>query len=532
MFFTFCLLTLFLGVSNADSRPNVLFLMMDQLRFDALGSVGNPGAHTPNLDWLASQGVRFSNAYTTTPTCTPARSAILTGLSPWYHGMLGYGVIAPRYAFELPRAMSDGGYFTQSIGKDHFGWNNSLAGGISHGFNATLLYDGIGTGLPNGTEYDNYDQWFQDQLPGANPLETGGLDWNSWQAAPYVFPEFLHPTAWVGRNAVEFINNYDRPEPLFLKVSFHRPHGPYDPPERLLNLTLPEDLPKVVTGGNWDSWYHGGEGYPPGCGPEWKDAWCGAMPEDELTLSRRAYYANIRFVDEWIGEIFSALGNRSMLDNTFILFASDHGDGQGTHFHWRKGYPYEFSAHVPLIVRWPDGYNVSVPRGSVSPLVAEMRDILPTFLDVAGISVPPDVRMDGLPLTCALRDPGGASCGPTGWRQYIDLEHNLVYNETCHWNGFTDGKMKYVFRAFFPDEQLFNLTADPAESNNLAEQSDYYDELVMWRQRLITQFETEQRGPSWVLDGQLQRRVQGQLYSPYYPGDPSLIPDDAKHMYY
>ena len=119
---------------------NVLLLMADQMRSDMLGSSGNTITHTPNLDLIASQRVRFSSAFSSTPTCTPARAALLTGLSPWYHGMLGYGVIAHRYDFELPRAFSSNGFHAVSIGKDHFGWDSVKNEGINHGFDVTQLH--------------------------------------------------------------------------------------------------------------------------------------------------------------------------------------------------------------------------------------------------------------------------------------------------------------------------------------------------------------------------------------------------------
>lgn len=147
------------AVAAARAPLNLLFMMADQLRFDALGVAATSGnVSTPNLDALARSGVLFANAYSTTPTCTPARSAILTGLSPWYHGMLGYGNIADRYPFEMPRALAAGGYFTAHRGKNHFGWANGT--GIPHGYESLMLYDGLGTGMPNDTkdEFDQYDQ--------------------------------------------------------------------------------------------------------------------------------------------------------------------------------------------------------------------------------------------------------------------------------------------------------------------------------------------------------------------------------------
>jgi len=101
-------------------RPNVLLLMADQFRFDCLGAAGNSQIHTPNLDRIAREGVRFTSAYSTTPTCTPARTALLTGMGPWKHGLLGYSHMASRpYPVEKARAMAEAGYFTLTVGKNH-----------------------------------------------------------------------------------------------------------------------------------------------------------------------------------------------------------------------------------------------------------------------------------------------------------------------------------------------------------------------------------------------------------------------------
>jgi arylsulfatase len=518
--------------------------MADQLRFDALGCAGafppSNGTYspTPNLDALAAQGVRFTNAYSATPTCTPARSALLTGMTPWNHGLLGYGnTVAPLgLRFEGPREFATRGYFAAQFGKDHFGWDTFSDSGIAHGFNSTLVYDGIGTGLANnddGNEYDDYDKWFQTVMPGANPTASGGLDWNSWRGAAFMYNESVHPTAWIGSNTVEFIRNWTSAhgsdEPFFLKASFHRPHSPYDPPARLLNATDVALLPPMRVGGNWDAQFANTSG----CGPSDPDAWCGAMPSNDTDVSRRAYHANVQFVDEWIGTIMETLNDTGALANTFVIFVSDHGDGQGDHNLWRKGYPYELSTHVPMIVRWQDNFNATLARGSTSALLTELRDVMPTLLDAAGMWPPAGVTLDGSPLTCLLRDPSGATCpatsagglggtrssgGQAGWREYIDMEHDIVYANNIHWNGLTDGKMKYVYWAMTGSEQLFNMTADPYEYTDVSALPAYSGVLASWRARLVAQFQAEGRGPTWVRsNGTLVPRPEGQLYSYNYP---------------
>ena len=116
------------SASAERRKPNILYLMTDQQRGDCLGCAGNRDIKTPHLDSIAADGVLFSKAYTSTPSCTPARSGILTGLSPWHHGMLGYGRVAGQYPFELPRALRDAGYYLFGIGKMHWYPQRKLRG--------------------------------------------------------------------------------------------------------------------------------------------------------------------------------------------------------------------------------------------------------------------------------------------------------------------------------------------------------------------------------------------------------------------
>lgn len=481
--------------------------MADQMRADGMGCAGNPLAKTPNLDKLAAEGVRYKYAFSSTPTCTPARAAILTGLSPWYHGMLGYGEIARHYDYELPEALAEAGYYTCSIGKDHFGWNSTINAGVAHGYDKTQLYDG----LPN--EKDDYDKWFAQVDPGVDPMSTGLL-YNDYRGAVYALPEYFHPTAWVGRTATDFIQNYNFSTPLFLKVSFHRPHSPYDPPQRWMEQFDSNALPKAWTGGNWDSRYAIQFNKTPDPG-----IWCGNVGQNQVAKSRQAYYGSIGFVDEWIGKIFSVLENKTVKNNTFVLFAADHGDMMGDHYHWRKGYPYYGSASIPMLLSWPphmdetNGGRITVKRGSVLENVAELRDIFPTFLDVANATAPKTRKLNGSSLINTLiteseRPP---------WRQYVDLEHDICYNATNHWNALTDGHIKYIYRAYFGDEQLFNLDTDPEENINLTGEEEWKDLLLQWRERMVKQFDMEGRGSEWVQNGQLMKRVKGMLYSPHYP---------------
>jgi arylsulfatase len=155
------------------------------------------------------------------------------------------------------------------------------------------------------------------------------------------------------------------------------------------------------------------------------------MPEPNFTLARRAYRANIKFVDEQVGAILADLDSLGFANNTWVMFISDHGDGQGDHHFWRKSFPYELSTHVPGILAWPRGAAVAMAPGTVSPLLGELRDVFPTALDLAGVTPPAGRVLNGSSWGClVLKDPSGAQCGPGGaaWRSYLDLEHDLIFN--------------------------------------------------------------------------------------------------------
>ncbi len=474
---------------RAAERPHLLLLMADQHRADCLGADGNRLIHTPHLDRLAAEGALFRCAYSTTPTCTPARSALLTGLGPWRHGMLGYGRVAEKYPLEMPRALRDAGYYAFAIGKMHYHPQRN-----SHGFHQVLLEE---SGRAESPDFrSDYRGWFFSEAPHLDPDATG-IGWNDYRSAVYALPERLHPTRWMGDTAVRFLESYNRPEPFFLKVSFARPHSPYDPPERLMRRYADADLPPAQVGA-WAA------RYAPRSDSS-NSIWHGDMGAAQVRRSRQGYYGSVTFVDEQIGHILAALEKRGWLDRTLILFTSDHGDMTGDHHLWRKSYAYQSSARIPMLMRWPSGL-LSARRGQVLAQPAELRDILPTLLDAA--SAAPPASLDGRSLLSPLRG--------EPWREFIDLEHDVCYSPANHWNALTDGRWKYIFHARDGAEQLFDLTRDPAELHDLAPEAAHAAQLRLWRGRLIDHL--AERGDRWVKAGRLALRPESHLYSPNHPG--------------
>jgi arylsulfatase A-like enzyme len=468
--------------------------MTDQQRGDCLGAAGNSVIRTPNLDRIATEGVRFSSAYSSTPTCTPARTALLTGLSPWHHGMLGMTKMAETYPLEKPRALRDTGYFTAAIGKNHF---SPVRNG--HGYEHMLVDEHCSCGnflpVPPNEPRSDYEAWFWSEAPNLNPHETG-LGWNDYEGRPFALPERLHATAWTGESAVRFLNTYQQNKPFFLKVSFIRPHSPYDPPERFMRMYSDAPLPPARSG-KW------AERYEPR-NSDRRDIWHGKLGADQVRRSRQAYYGCITQVDEQIGRILEVLEKRGWLDETLIVFTSDHGDMTGDQNLWRKSYAYEPSAHIPMLMRWPTGL-LSAKRGQVMSQPVELRDVLPTFLEAAGSE--PSRPIDGRSLLGLVRS-GGA-----GWREWIDLEHNICYSPENHWNALTDGRWKYIFHARDGEEQLFDLRADPHELKDLAGEGE--SELRKWRQWMVEHL--SERGAPFIVSGRLGLRPEGMMTSPNFP---------------
>jgi len=460
----------------SKSKPNLLLLMADQHRGDCFGADGNKAAHTPVLDSLAAGGIRFRHAYSSTPTCTPARSALLTGCSPWGHGMLGYGRVAEHYPVEMPAEIRKLGYHTLGVGKMHWAHQRNL-----HGFHRTILDE---SGRAESPEFlSDYRAWFFSEAPNLNPDATG-IGFNDYTGGVYKLPERLHPTVWTAGVAARFIDTYAQPDPFFMKVSFARPHSPYDPPQRWWDFHARRDQPKPVAA----PW---AEKYVPR-NSERADIWHGRVSAQEARNARIAYYGSVSFVDEQVGRIIESLEKRRLLDETLIVYISDHGDMTGDHNLWRKSYAYEPSARIPMIARGP-----GAARGKVETTPAEIRDVLPTLIEAAGGTVPKQVEGQSL---LHLK------------RSYIDLEHDVCYDVSNHWNALTDGRRKYIYHAQTGEEQFFDLEKDPMELNDLAGASG---ETSAWRARMAAHLEI--RGDQWVRGGSLVPRPQRQLYSPNYP---------------
>ncbi|MDX1682223.1 MAG: arylsulfatase [Phycisphaeraceae bacterium] len=462
----------------SETQPNILLIVVDQWRSDTLGCAGHPCVRTPHLDRLAADGVRFTNAYSATPTCVAARASLLTGLSQERHGIVGYTESVDwRYETTLAGTLADAGYHTQCVGKMHVKPYRNLMG-----FHNVVLHDGyLHTVQARTDDYTLYDDYLPDLRrrlgrPEADFLDSG-IGCNGYAVAPWPYDESLHPTTWVTDQAVDFLHRRRDPSrPFFLKVSYHRPHPPLDPPASFLDEYRAIDPPEPVCG----DWAQDRE-LPHGTSVE------SPVPHDpaQIRLARQAYYAQCTHIDTQINRLTHALIRRGAEANTAIVFVSDHGEMLYDHHQISKAMPFEASAGIPCIVRPPRRWDRAVERGSECDEVVELRDVLATCCDFAGIDRP---DTDGLSML-------GAADGRET-RPWLHGEH-LQGERSNQW--LTDGREKYIWWSQTGEESFFDLTEDPQELHEIA--ADNPERVTTWRERMVDVLRDREEG--FVDDDQL-----------------------------
>ena len=458
-------------------KPNIVLFCVDQWRGDCLSVDGHPVVHTPYLDQLALNGCRFNHAYSATPSCIAARASLFTGLTPRTHGRVGYQDGVPwDYAVTLAGEFTRQGYQTEAIGKMHVYPERWLAG-----FQHVILHDGfLHYARKKPLELiDDYIPWLREKLGREADYFDHGVNCNSVVARPWDKEEYLHPTSFVISQGVDFLRRRDPTKPFFLYLSFHRPHPPYDPPAWAYEQYLHAAMPDPPLGDWLDLWSAYRDDYRP-------DAVSASLRPDVLQRARAGYYGHMTHIDHQINRFIEIMHERGLAENSYFCFTSDHGELLGDHRLFRKTMPYEGSTRVPLILAGPR--ESGIHRGAALAPVAELRDIMPTLLDCAGLEIPDTVEGRSLLPLARGEQPQ--------WRQYLHGEHTFS-GQSLHW--LTDGAEKYVWCSGTGVEQLFDLRRDPQECTDLARQAAYAERVGEWRARLIAELRGREEG---FTDGQ------------------------------
>ena len=465
-------------------QPNILLIMVDEMRGDALGYAGHPDVKTPHLDSLAVRGRHYPNAISACPSCVPARAILHTGLSGRNAGRVGYeDRVDWNYGSTLAALLGRAGYQTANIGKMHV---HPLRNRL--GFDHVELHDGYlhayrSGRVPYGENQliaDDYMYWLRSEEGIDVDVVDTGLDCNGWATRPWPYEERLHPTNWVTARTLDYLRRRDPRMPFFLMASYVRPHMPYDAPQawfdfyRELDRRRPLRLPVM---GDWadrgaldyDGWIHNSSTGP-------RDA-------DQLRNMLIGYYACISHIDEQIGRLLIGLHDHDLERDTVIIFVSDHGELLGDHALIRKSRPYRGSISVPLIIHGPERY---IGEGHVRDTrVTELRDILPTCLALAGAEA-------GRPLD------GEDLLQPTT-RDYVHGEHTIGARQSVQF--IVTERDKYVWYSRDGEEQYFDLVADPDELHNAVGEEAHAARIAELRGHLIAALEDSEEG--FVADGAL-----------------------------
>jgi len=420
-------------MENKQKRPNILLLTTDQQRFDTINAAGYDFIKTPNLDRLANEGCIFTNAYSPNPVCIPARHNLITGLTAKHHGFDdNYFVETRNIPYDLPTVgeiMSNGDYDTIAIGKMHFQPYRR-----HNGFNKLHLMDEI----PRYREDDEYAMYLKEVGLGHIQSIHGVRHLLYMLPQRSIVPEEHHGTKWVADKTIEYLDNNRGRRPFFIWSGWIAPHPPFDVPDRLADLYKDVDIPMPF------------ESKTPLSELAEENKNIADYPNKKyLRRARELYYAGITHVDENIGRILDKLEEIGELDNTLILFTSDHGEMLGDHDTYQKFLPYDGSSKIPFIVRYPK----LVESGTTSDDFVDLNDILPTFIDVAGLEYPGDIEL-----------PGGSIFKDNKDRNHQYMEHN---KDNKRWVSLRDKRYKYNYYYGGAHEELFDMINDPEESTNL-----------------------------------------------------------------
>lgn len=467
---------------NVLMKPNVLLIMVDQMRADCMSFVDHPVVDTPNLDHLARNGVYFENAYSATPSCVPARASTLTGMSQTSTGRVGYEDKVPwDYEHTIASEFARDGYHTQSIGKMHVYPTRNLCG-----FHHVVLHDGymhynrfkFNTKTSESfNETDDYLTWLRDRAGAHMDITDLGLNCNSMTVTrPWHVEEELHPTNWVTTQSIDFLRRRDPTKPFFLKMSYVRPHPPLDPPQVYYDMYRDMELPKPVIG----DWALTEDETQAGLEPTTVK---GLVPKRRFKRAQAAYYGLITHIDHQIGRFLNAMQEYGVYENTIIMFVSDHGELLGDHNLFQKRLAYEGSAKVPFILTDPGDY-LNLPKNTSVKNVVELRDIMPTLLDAVSIDIPQSVEGESvLPLCNDIEN--------VNWREYIHGEHE--YGERSYHYIVSDHD-KYIWYSQTGVEQYFDLIEDPQEKVNLIQHSAYEEKIALRKGQLIKELKDREEG--------------------------------------
>ncbi len=430
------------------NQPNVLLIMTDQQRPDTLGFRGQTPCKTPNIDQIAAQGVSFDNSITPCPLCLPSRASLFTGLYPTQNDMMSNQTGYLRSCEMLDHFRANG-YQINYAGKWHMGEGNIADFTDCHAGDSTAEYSKwcLDQGLEDG--------WmFNDPITRTTRSPSMSIPKVHCQNLPVEKTN----EAYVTDFAIDMIRTRDKDAPFFQVCSFNGPHPPFMIPEPYFSMYNPADVPAP-------------ENFGPQAGEHqahtnsyYRDLFHDHGSNfDDWRASYAVYWGFVTMIDDFVGQILKVLQDQHLMENTIIVFTSDHGENLGAHGLWQKMVAFDESINVPLIFRVPGTLEVS---RNATP--ASLVDVVPTLAALCGLQVKPewpgrniwesDAAQTDRPAQFAMQRPIGDWMNVSDWRMIK-----------------ADG-YKYVWHRGMEDE-FFDLHADTSEANNLAKSTTHQEKI-------------------------------------------------------
>ena len=481
-------------------RPNVLFLLSDEHSFRHMSfrdvSDGGEPVHTPNLDALAENGVFFDKTYCQMPLCTPSRMCLLTGRDVRGCGAWNNESVMREQTRTFANDFADNGYETCLMGKMHFGGKRQF-----NGFNARPYGD-----LTGKTGHQT------------EPLKPEGGSISGMRertscAGVTMIPESVMQEEILCRESLAFLRELrhsSEEKPWLLCASFSRPHFPLNAPRRHFERYWPDGITPPKVGYTGDTIDH------PMTRGMMKGFRTEEIGEEEGMRARAAYFANVDYLDEIIGDFLALLDRDGFLDDTIIVYTTDHGELAGEHGVWWKHSWHEAATRIPFIIQTPEQR-----RGEAAPVRIEtpvsLGDLYPTLCALGGLPGPTDLY--GQNLAPAVMD----GVEPQSRPVYCD---NLIprWGEGTEFRMIREGKYKYVAFRNAP-ELLFDVEADPLEQSNLANSpnDEIEDRLRYFRSLIQETIDFDGAEDERKRDSQM--RADMALQIPSGTGNAFLMPD-------
>jgi choline-sulfatase len=451
------------------NEPNILVLHSDEHSFRYLSARsrerGGEPVHTPTLDGLIRKGVHFDATYCQMPLCTPSRISMFTGRHSHRCGAWGNGSVLPPELPTFGSHLREHGYATTTIGKMHIGGSRQMAG-----FGSRPYGD---FGGPCAHQLDPLSRLAVEGGPGM------GMRSRTVDAGLSEIPEAYLQENVVARTAVAWAREQEHAspdQPWLLYTSFSRPHFPLTAPKRHLDRYYPEGVsePRVLRSGDGAN-HPMTEGMVKGFQTE-------EIEPEEGKKGRASYFACVDFLDEMLGDFLATMEHAGLLEDTVILYVSDHGEMAGEHGLWWKNTWHESSSRVPMIISTPEHRSGEQPASEVTQPTS-LADIFPTLCDIAQVPLPDG--LDGTSLAPALK---GET--PTEVSSRIGV---VTENLTPRWGAGTEFRMirsdRYKYIAFRGcDDLAFDIESDPDEQVNIASTPAFQDALAPLRDALLKDF--------------------------------------------